>query len=377
MFRFSPSQLRHIEELLHEATLQSANWDRMLGTLTARFNCLRGNADASEMGDRTVEFKLTGAAAVAVGYDSPRIETRPSQFLPPRRISERELADWPFRTQEATLSINSAAIEDALDAARLDWNVGNEVHLRASPCTFCLLLDQWRDFGLPVINVWLVAGGEDFTITAAGTPLDLDEWSRQYDAWWKGWREHWDAKGADTDDGAGAYDTFIPAGKSEPPDLSYRPPAEPIFELEPTDVPPNLIRPVRDWFEARHERDWVRMAQAFPAPDVPAVERARRLEEGGTSWEFGRWDYVRGIDQWWQEGRRGWLEVRGIQHKMLFDGESAENRETVWSFALRHRGGQWIIDTFSQGWPGFGSAPKLEATRKPWLKRWRSGRVRT
>ena len=61
---------------------------------------------------------------------------------------------------------------------------------------------------------------------------------------------------------------------------------------------------------------------------------------------------------------------------MPLDGDPAENREAVWTFALRHRGGRWVIATYSQGWASHASANKLPAHQKPWLKQWRSGRVR-
>ena len=67
--------------------------------------------------------------------------------------------------------------------------------------------------------------------------------------------------------------------------------------------------------------------------------------------------------------------MRGIEHQMALEGVPAENCETVWGFALRQRGGDWVIDAYSQGWPRFGSAAKLSARKKPWLKRWGSGRV--
>lgn len=346
-----------------------------MATLTARFDCLRRNTDGSEMADRTVEFRLGNVTTLAVGYDSAFLETRPSQFDPPRRITGDELADWPFRPQEAALSINSTVIEDALDSARLDWLAGDEPTLRDARCTLCLTFDQWGDFGKPMLPVQLLAGGDDLAITSGGLPLDLSEWAKEFEAWWTGWQEHWAARGEGGDDETGEYDTAIPAGEPEPPDLSYRPPAEPVFALEPTDAPPEVIRPVRDWFESQHERDWVRLARVYPCTQRSVKERAKELEEWNTGHNFGRWGYPRRIDQWWQEGRRACLVVRGIEHEMPLEGDPAENRETVWTFALRHRGGEWIIDTHEQGWPGFGSAPNLPVRQKPWLKQWRSGAV--
>jgi hypothetical protein len=99
-----------------------------------------------------------------------------------------------------------------------------------------------------------------------------------------------------------------------------------------------------------------------------------RWNESGD--DFGRWGFARALDDWWIEGRRACAVVRGIEHEMPQEGDPAENRESVWTFALRWRECRWIIDSYVQGWPRFGSAKKLPSRRKPWLKRWQSGLVR-
>ena len=369
-------QFRLVTQLLHDARLQALVWDRALATLTARFDCLRRSADGSDLADRTVELQLAGVCAVAVGYDPVHLDTRPSQFEPPRRIAADDLADWPFRLQEATLWINSDLAEDVLDSARLDWLAGDESQVRRSACTFCLTFDQWVDFGMPPLHVRILASGDAFSITGGGVPLDLDEWEKQFAAWWQGWRGHWAAKGDrdDEDEAPAEYETAIPAGEPEPPDLSYRPPAEPVFELEPSDVPPDLLGPIRDLFEAQHARDWARQARAFPRADLSIEEHARQLEEQSPN-TFGTWGYPRCVDKWWREGRRACVIVRGVEHTMPLDGDPAQNREAVWTFALRHRHGRWVVATYSQGWASHASGDKLPARQKPWLKQWRSGPV--
>lgn len=383
------SLLKRIERLLHDATVADVTWDRALSLFTLRFNCLRRNPDGSDMDDRAVEFRLTGVRVIAVGYDSASLEMRPSRFEPHRRVTPGDLADWPFRPQEASLRIDSAAVvEDALDSARLDWLAGNGPDLRAAPRTFCLTFDQWTDFGMPVIHVRLLVGGDKFTVVdGGGVPFDVEVWEQQFEAWWSGWQRHWaskpDEEDEDGDDnaegeggGASEYETAIPAGEPEPPDPSYRPPPEPVFALEPTEAPPEVLRPVRDWFEGHHARDWARMARAYPHPEEPVEERAAKLEEWSCGHDFGRWGYARSVDDWWVDGRRACVIVRGVEHEMPSEGDPAGDREAVWTFALRHRVGGWVIDTYSQGWPGFGSAPKRRAAEKPWLKEWQSGTVR-
>jgi hypothetical protein len=305
----------------------------------------------------------------------PSFETRPSQFNPPRRITPEELADWPFRVQEASLWINSALAEEALESARLDWLLGNEASFRESPCTFNFFFDQWGDFGMPMLHVRLLIGGDDFTVTSGGLPLDIDEWAEQYEAWWKGWKNHWDSKVEATDDESSEYDTAIPAGKPEPPDLSYRPPDEPVFDLEPTDAPHELVHAIREYFESHHHRDWATMARVYPYSILSAEERAKQLERQNLTDDFGRWGFIRSIDDWWQEGSRACVVVRGIEHQMAFEEYPAKDCESVWTFSMRYRGGGWIIHGYSQGWPAFGSAKQLSLEQKPWLKRWKSGSI--
>ena len=372
----SRAELHRIRRLLHDARVQDVQWDKSLATFTLRYDCLRRNADRSEMEDRTVEFTLMGVEATSIGYDSSSFETRPSQFEPAQRITAEDVADWPFRPQEATLWINSSILGDALASARLDWLLGNEATLREVACTFCVMFDQWTDFGMPVNHVHIMAGGESLAISSGGVPLDLDEWEKQYHAWWQGWKEHWENKEDNAPDEPSEYELAIPAGVDAAPDLSYEPPAEAAFALEATNVPVEVIRPIREWFESQHERNWVRMACIYPCPDESLEERAEQLQELKTGHDFGRWGYARSIDNWWAESKRACVVVRGIEHQMPYEEEGAENRETVWTFALRKRDGIWTIDTYSEGWPGFGSAKKLSTQEKPWLKSWRAGRIR-
>jgi hypothetical protein len=375
MTDFSKATLRLMSDLLHDAKVQEVIWDQSLARFTIRFDCLRRNVDGSALSNRTVEFKMTGVQAVGVGYDSCFPEKRPSQFEPPSRISANELAEWPFRLQEGSLCINSALIQEALESARLDWFKGNEESIQECPYTFCLMFDQWGDFGMPMLHVRLMAGGDEFTIMSGGLSLDLDDWEKQYAAWWTGWKQHWDAKESDADEEGGEYELAIPAGEPETPDLGYRPPAEPIFDLEPTDAPPALIGCIRQYFESHHHRDWDRMAQVYPNATLTAAERAKQLESWNLTDDFGRWGYARRIDDWWIEGSRGCVVLRGIEHQMAFEGHEAKNCETVWTFVMHHRAGRWITVGCGQGWPGYRSAMDVPAEDKPWLRKWKSGNV--
>ena len=361
---------RRVPELLHDATVVDVTWDRSLATFTVVFDCLRRNRDGSDMADRTVQFTLSGVEALAVGYDSAFINTRPSTFDPGGRVTAADLTVWPYRRQEATLWIDSPLAEDALDAARLDWHAGDPAALRRAATTFYLSFDQWGDFGLPMIHLGLLVGGDAFAITSGGLPLDLDDWERQFGAWWEGWRAYW---ATDRGDGGSVYVAAIAAAVSPPPDLSYQPPAEPPFDLEPTDAPAGVLRPVRDWFEGHHARDWARVAAADLDITRTPAERAERLERWHLGDAFGCWDYARQIDSWWVEGRRACVVVRGIEHNMPSDGDPAENWEMVWEFPLRRRGDVWTSHGHSTRRAGAGGA---EGGPRPWLARWSSGEVR-
>ena len=375
MAGFSKETLRLIGQLLHDAKVQDVTWNSALATFAIRFDCLRRSIDGSELDDRIVEFRLAAIQAVAIGYDSASPEVRPSQFNPTRRITTDELADWPYRTQEASLEIDSEKTEEVLESARLDWMVGEEPILKKSSHTFCLAFDQWTDFGMPIIQVRILVGAGTFTITTGGIPLDIDEWSNQYAAWWAAWKKHWDSKSSESTGPPVDFDMAIPAGESKLPDLSYRPPKEPPFALEPTDCPLGLFSPIQTFLESHHEMDWMRMARVYPGLDETLEHRAENLRAWKSRHDFGRWWYARSVDQWWQEGRRASVTVRGIEHVMPSEGDPTENRETVWTFRLWQRIGEWIIQGYSQGWPGFQSAKSISIDKKPWLAHWRSGPV--
>jgi len=374
MLDASRSTLQLISQLLHDARVLSVAWDPQLCTFAIQFDCLRRAVDGAELNERTVEIKLTGVQAIGIGYDSSSIEARPSRFEPPKRITAENLVEWPFRPLEASLSINSTAFERALESACFDWLMGDETSLKDSACTFCLRFDQWGHFGLPMLYVHIIAGGDVFTIASGGLPISIQDWEAQYAAWWAGWKKHWDSKDSTSEGGGSEFAVAIPAGESAVPDLSYRPPPEAVFQIEPTDAPVEVLSPLKEYLESQHERDWSKMARVFPNPEATHEERREQLERINVS-DFGRWGYARRIDDWWLEGARACVVVRGIEHQMAFERHAAQNIETVWTFSLRHRDGNWIIDTYSQGWPKFGSAKKLPAKQKPWLRKWKSGTI--
>ena len=131
-----------------------------------------------------------------------------------------------------------------------------------------------------------------------GAPLDIETWESQFEAWWAGWQAHWSAR-RDIKPGeeqAALEDTFIPAGQPELPDLSYRPPAAAPFLLSVPTTPAELLKPIEDYHTGLHERDWARVAAAYPCFDQKPGERAARLQEQLLGHDYGRWVYVRHVD---------------------------------------------------------------------------------
>lgn len=371
-------EYRVISELLHEASLTKLALDAGHATLRIAFRALRRHPSGDPI-EVDVELVLRGLRAIAVARDSGSPELRPSRFQSQGALGIAELGSWPFEPQEASLTINRASHEsDWLSAARVDWLAGGTRSFAASALRLAVEVDSWFGFGPPAIEVAFLISGDWLTIESAGVPLDLDDWESQYRAWWTGWRSHWDQKSARQGDRSSVQeDTFIPAASDPPPDLSYRPPAEPPFLLEKHAVPPDVMSPVAGWFEGVHARDWPRVARSLVFWGDTDETREAAVRRSYTSFHFGRWGFARAVDDWWIEGNRACVIIRGIEHRHGAGPHHrrGENRESVWTFSLGRIGGRWCIRTFTQGWPAFGSAPKKPGSAKPWLAGWKSGSI--
>jgi hypothetical protein len=80
------------------------------------------------------------------------------------------------------------------------------------------------------------------------------------------------------------------------------------------------------------------------------------------------------VDSWWVEGNRACVVVRGINHIEGDEEDPPMNSETIWEFSLRLTKERWVIRTFLESRPNAGER-SLPKSKKPWLKRWRSGKV--
>lgn len=367
--------LHEIPSLLHEARLSDCRWDHRLKALHLSFHCLRRNTDGTPIEDTTVELRLDGVESI-VGYYSPaNVTVKPSEFVVNARITIADLEEWPHRATEAHIAVNSLQLDFDLATSCVQETILGEQgqHPRESELRIHISFEptNYRDQAASSSLFIACDSMEPFT---NGVPLDIELWHSQFEAWWKGWRDHWSEKVHDHPHEAepAPEDTFIPAGMPDPPDLSYRPPSAAPFQLVATTAPKELLKPIEDYHNGLHDQDWLTLASAYPHFDQDLEERAARLKDQFLLYDHGRWVYVRRIDDWWCEGNRACVVVRGIEH-VKGDYESpARNEETVISYGLRKCRDTWVIWSWSQGWPRFGSAELLHEFQS-WRDRWELG----
>lgn len=364
--------IRDIPALLHDARLSECRWDRYLHTLHLVFRCLRRNVDGTPVEDDTVELKLDGVERIAAHYSPANVLVRPSEFEPTSRIEAADLEDWPRDPTEAHLAIDSpqAAFEAATACVR-ELLFGEPDEGRSDSPLRVHLTFEPHNYGPQGMASGLCVDCDSIEPFSGGVPLPVEAWERQFEAWWAGWRDHWSAKGRDSDGKSEPTleDVFIPAAPDDPPDLSYRPPVAAPFLLSSSTALADLLKSIEDYHTGVYERDWLRVAGACPYFDLTLDERADQLRERFLGPEYGRWVYVRHVDDWWCEGNRACVVVRGIEHTIGDNESPARNEETVITYGLRQFRGAWILATWSQGWPRYGSADKL-SDDQTWLDGW-------
>lgn len=367
------STLKDIPPLLHDARLSDCRWDGQLKTLDLCFRCLRRNVDGTPIEAGTVDLKLGGVERVVAYYSPAGVTVKPSEFEPGSRIALADLDDWPHGAVEAHLAINSPQADFGATTACLRESLLGDLedYPGESPLRVHVSFEP-HNYGPQATATALYIDCDSLEPFTNGVPLGIETWVRQFEAWWKGWREHWSAKGQDEpgEKQPALEDTFIPAGQPDPPDLSYQPPVEPPFLVPATTATAELLKPIEDYHTGFHERDWLKVAAAYPHFDQGTEERAARLRDQFLGWNYGRWVYVRRIDGWWCEDNRACVVIRGIEHVMGDDESPARNEETVVAYGLRKFRHTWVISTWSQGWPRFGSAAKLQEPQT-WRDGWR------
>lgn len=346
---FTQADLDLICKLLHDAALLEIDWNQPLAQTSVRFQCLRRATDGAELSDRTVEFGIGGTKIVAIGYDHV-LGDRPSTLLLTRKILSSELSDWKLKPSSLDdACFNSAmGIEDIVYAAQSDWFVGNVEKLIDCPIGLIVRISGFQHSieskGKNVSIVLLIAG-QELTLSCNGIPLSLDQWGAEFEAWWVGWKKHWDSK---SDSNAKVEeDKFIPAATSSPKQ-DYSPPDEPAFLIGPTDVPAELLSPLKDYFEGSLSADFVRVAQAYPHLDMPIEKRAEDMRRFVEDCGYG---YAREITKWWIEKESAGVSVCGIDNHSGDDEILPNSHEAEWTFGLRRRDGLWKIRNLSGGWP--------------------------
>ncbi len=366
-----PGKIQDIPPLLHDARLSDCQWDQHLRALQLSFRCLRRNVDGTSMEDSTVDLRLCGVERVVAFYSPASVTVKPSEFKPGSRIVLADLVDWPHRAVEAHLATNSpqAEFEEATACLR-EALVGDLGDRPGEPPLRVHVSFEPHNYGPQGTVTGLSIDCDSLDPFTNGVLLDIETWERQFEAWWAGWRNHWSEKQGDGGEQEPAQeDTFIPAGQPDPPEFSYRPPAASPFLLSPTTVPAELLKPIEDYHTGHHEQNWLKVAAAYPFFDQGSDERAARLRDQFLSHNYGRWVYVRYIDGWWCEGDRACVVVRGIEHVKGDEESPTGNEETVITYGLRKFRQTWVIATWSQGWPRFGSAYKLQEAQS-WRSDW-------
>lgn len=372
-----------IPELLREAYLAQMTWkpdENILDLYWA--NCLIRNIDGTEIEDRVMLLRCTDIRGIAAGAEPLDCFARPSTLPPPGDITARSFfegqnksKDW-VETERSWLDINSRRLEyEVLHSLKSAVLHGTERDITESPVRVIFTLPGDLIGAGAEYQVSILAGCGQFTpCNRKGEPKDLNTWDAQYVAWWAGWRKHWETRPFKGPAGSEqtVEDTMIPAGKNRD-NPNYEPPCEPAFELSVSDIPENLLVPLRDLFEGALKKDYLQKARGWTWGDG-VEKRAKWLSciEPET-W----WGYIRAVDEWWQEGDYAVVTLRGIEHTAPYSRSPAVNEEKVWKFALRCWQGNWVINGCTWHCPLYDPKLAIPDSKKPWLANWCSGPVIT
>jgi hypothetical protein len=254
---------QNIPALLHDAHLNGLDWEPHLNSMWLSFACLRRSVDGAPIMSPTVELYLEGVNQVAAYYSPANIEVRPSDFSVPDPLSSADLQEWTRPPDEAFVAINSphADFEMATSCA-IEWLFGEPLASDSEDSHLRMHLTFRHSYEEGAVAIALFFACDSIQPFSAGVPLSIDDWGQQFGAWWQNWKEHWSAKGSadqESESEVVIEDKFIPTGEDPPPDLSYRPPAEPAFQLTATDAPNELLQPIEDFHVGLHKQEWARM----------------------------------------------------------------------------------------------------------------------
>lgn len=367
-----------ISHLLHEGELSSIDWDPYLEEVILVVHGLRRGPEGENLCSIPIYLKLNGVTGLFIGHDPEELSLHPDNYHLHRRLQKEDLEDWPFAPQEFHLSLQSPqSVEDALASFKGEWACGEAAVLQ-SGMTLTIGFDYSFLLGDEAQNIRLVFVCESFEVESQGVSLTPETWLAQYRAWWDGWRTHWnkvDAGEVDEDEDASLECTFIPAAiDPETPERIIHAPKEPVFQLLNHDLSKEMIQPLRLWFESIHTRLSSDYTRATEVLGQDFTEQVKDTEES-YHWKSSKRPYARQIDSSWIFRNSACVVVRGVEHRPADDEEESSNVESVWTFRLRRRGSRWVLRSWTQGWPPYGSAPKKMASEKPWLSDWNSGPI--
>lgn len=340
-------QAAQIPELLQDAALVDVQWRPEIKQLSLYFQCLRRNIDGTDIENSEVELRLCNVTGIAAYYNPLHYSKRPSQCTVEDQDLYAQLLDWNYEPYEALLSINSRqALFDMETSWKNEWLYGEAVCDKPN-ARFQLFVDRVSTPNKEM-GYGLHFSGNELCVFSNGVPLDIAVWNKQFEAWWKGWRNHW--KGDNAGYNHAQEDAFIPAGTDPPPNLSYKPPAIPVFQIENTEAPQEILEPICNYHEGILNRNWEQVAKAWTNFDLSIEKWAEKLRGSFQGMNFGRWVYVRTIEDWWIEGSQACVFAKGIEHQMPDEEDPARNLDIIVKYGLRLSNTGWVIHTLSQSY---------------------------
>ncbi len=132
-----------VDEFLQNTPWHSAEFPE--GQAVFVFTSLRSQLDGEHLDDMRVRLVLDGVRAVALAYDTDRLEQRPSQLRVPSHADVPGLAALPLPLQQADVAIDSPdAAEDLRVAAEVRWLMGSSALLDEAPHRFVIRFSHGR-----------------------------------------------------------------------------------------------------------------------------------------------------------------------------------------------------------------------------------------
>ncbi len=294
---------------------------------------------------RIVMFECSGLSAFLLAHESLDPDVLPRELILDDEFLLSSITEFEA-TNEISARLREVSKEytqDVLLASKFTSLDGDLDTLISAPLHLNLRIESWRLEPQP-IDLHLLIGCEDLVLADEDGEIDIK-----------------------------ANDGVITNPVSKNPAPKYTPPSESAYEVEPSELPPEMESTLRLFFESGLSDDFVTLARVIANFEMSAAEHEAYLAEHYHA--LFDWSYARALESWCQQGDLANVRMRGIIHSRAEDGISAINEECVWSFSMAKRAQGWIIRNWSTSWPSVGSAPSLSADQKTWLTSWSSGPV--